>query len=420
MSALAIVLRYFRARLLLNLLTGATVALGIALVIAATSIAGATKTSVMQTAGGFQLLVAAKGSPTQAVLNVLFFLDVPTGNVPLDVYRRLKQDRGVVRIVPMNMGDSYRGYYIVGTTPVYFTLLAEKIGSSVETDPPNRFFQKPFEAVVGATAARDLGLKVGDAFVGIHGFIEVPEELAEPHEAFQYTVVSILKKTNTPSDRAIFTSAETVWAIHDLAPPSDWEVQEAMPRLHGEKRQEAEQVTALLVKGEGYMDLLRLSGWVNRSPYAQAIFPGRVVAQLFEFLGLGETLVLALSWLAIVVAFIAIMISMLAATIERRREIATMRALGAGKAAIAKIVLLEAGLIAVLGAVVGAALGRGSAYVLAGMIERISGIHLDLLPIGSGDLLVVGSAVVLGIIAGAIPSYAAYRQDVAVHLSPAF
>lgn len=425
MSVFMLAWRYLRARLLLNLLTAATVGLGVTLVIAVSAVSNSTKTSVMQSAGGYQLLVAAKGSPLQAVMSNLFFVDAPTGNVPIEVYRQLKSDGGVARIVPINMGDSYRGYYIVGTTPDYFALVADMIGRPVRTQPPNRLFAKPFEAVLGASVARDLGLKVGDRFVAVHGFIDVPADLAAPHETLPYTAVALLEKTNTPADKAIFTAVETAWAIHHQNAPDSWEGPLAdgggasQDQATGQWKK-ASEITALLVQGKSYMDLLRLSGMVGKSPSAQAIFPARMVTRLLEYLKIGESIILSVSWLTTIIAFFAIMISMLGATIDRRRQIATLRALGAGQWVIAKTVLLEASLIATFGAIAGVVAGRGVAYLLASLVQRASGLHVDLQPVASADMVMIGIAVALGILAGTMPAYSAYRQDVARNLTPSF
>ena len=422
MTVLMLAWRYLRARLPMNLLTALTVGFGVTLIIAASAVSSSTKTSVMQSAGGYQLLVAAKGSPVQAVMSSLFFIDAPTGNVPIGVYRQLRADKGVSRLVPLNLGDSYRGFYIVGTTPEYFALIGEMIGRPVHTRPQNRVFEKPFEAVVGAGVAGDLGLKVGDRFVALHGFIELPADLADPHERLPYTVVALLEKTNTPADKAIFTTVETIWAIHHQDLPDAWETPlaaaEPAHRDRGAGRKKASEITALLVQGKSYMDLLRLSSTISKSPSAQAIFPARVVTRLVDYLKIGESVILGVSWLTTVVAFFAIMISMLAATIDRRRQIATLRALGAGQWVIVKIVLLEASLIATFGAIAGIVAGRGAAYVLASLVERMSGLRLDLRPIAWEDFLMVLIALALGLLAGAVPAYSAYRQDVAQHLSP--
>lgn len=420
MSIFRLALNYLAARRLLSTLTAMVAALGVMLVVAVSALATSTKSSVMQSAGGFQLLVAAKGSPLQAVLSSLFFIEAPTGNIPVEMYRQLKSDKGVTRIVPLNMGDSYRGHTIVATTPDYFAMLGEMTGRAVRIHPENRMFQKPFEALVGATVASNLSLKVGDRFTGIHGLINLPEELAQPHESFPYTVVAVLEVTHTPADKAIFTPLETAWFVHHLKLPKDWEKAAGEAQHAYQEEAEAKELTALLVQAGSYMDLIRLSATLNKSAAAQAVFPARIVSQLMESFKIGESVVMGLSWLVMLVAAFAIMISMLAATIERKREIATLRALGAGRGVIAQLVMLEAGWVGILGAVAGVAAGRGMAYLLAVQIERMSGLHLELLPTGFADIGIGLAAFALSLVAGVVPALLAYRQDVAEHLAPPF
>lgn len=419
MSAWLLAWRYLAARPLFNLLTALTVALGVTLVIAASTLAGSTKSSVLQSAGGYQLLIAAKGSPLQAVLSTLFFIDAPTGNVPLEAYRRLKADPGVTRLVPFNLGDSYKGFYIVATTPAYLDFVADMTGQPVVTRPAKTLFRFPFEAVVGAAAARQLGLKAGDRFVASHGFIDVPADLADPHDQFPYTVVSVMEPTHTPADRAIFTPLETAWAIHHRTLPEDWaRGGQTGPGGDAGAGRPADEITALLVQGRGYADLTRIAGAFAQHPSAQAIFPARTVTRLLEYLRIGEGVVVGLAWLATAMAFVAIAISMLAATLERRRQIATLRALGAGRGMILRLLLAEALLISAFGSVAGITAGRGAAHLLAWAVERASGFRMELLPLGAGDIIICLSAIALGMLAGAIPAYAACRQDVAQNLAP--
>lgn len=411
MSVLRVVARYLVARRALNLLTASVVALAVGLVVAVTGIARATKTSVLQGAGGYQLLVAAKGSPLQAVLAAVFFIDAPAGNLPLAVHRELRADPGVTRLVPVNLGDSYRGRYIVGTTPEYFALLAETVGHPVRAVP--QLFAAPFDAVAGAAAARHLGLKPGDSFVGIHGFMELPEDLQKPHAESSYRVVGILEKTGTPADHAIFVSAETAWAVHGLRSPEGWQ-------SAGSGAREANEVTALLVEARSYMDLVRIAATLDRRPDAQAVFPARVVGTLMEAFRVGENIALGLAWLVSVAAFFAVTISMLAAASERRRQLATLRALGAGPGFIVRMLLAESAVLGGIGGAAGLALGRAAGYFLAPWIERTSGLRLELLALDLGDAGIAAAGLLLGLAAGVAPAWSAYRQDVAANLNPAY
>lgn len=416
MSALALAWRYLFARSLLNLLTALIVALGVGLVVAVTALSDATRSTIRQNTGGFQMLVAAKGSPLQAVMSTLFLADAPVGNVPLALYGALASDPGAARVVPLNLGDSYRGFYVVATSRDYLALIGELAGRPVQIRPSGRLFERPFEAVLGATAARALGLKQGDRFTSTHGLVELPADLARDHEAQPYTVVGVLEPTRTPADRAILTPLETAWAVHGQAAPAGW-TGVTSGNAHADAPP-AREITAMVVQGRSYADLMRLSAAASRSQEAQAIFPARIVTRLFEYLRVGEEVVLALAWLTTVVALLATALSMLTATLERRRQFATLRALGAGPWLVARVALLEAVMVAAAGALLGLIAGHGAAAALAALIERMSGLSLVPGAPGLTDLGIWGVALALGAVAGAVPAFAAYRQDVAPHLAP--
>ena len=408
MNALALALRFVAARPLLNLLTAAGVAVGVGLIVAVSALSAATKSSALRTAGGYQLLVAAKGSPVQAVLSTLFFMEPPTGNIPVALYRDLQADQGITRLVPFNFGDSYRGHFIVATTLDYFALIRDMIGRPLASGPANRFFEKPFQAVIGWTVARQTGLTAGAEFTAAHGFIDLPSDLVQEHEARPYTVVSVLERTDTPADRAIFTTLETAWLLHE----------EQGGGRRGDGPEASAQVTALLIHGRGYADLSRLAGALGQRSDVQTIFPARVMTRLLTYLRLGEGVLLGVAWLSIGIAFLTVTISMLAATIERRRQIATLRVVGASRAAVARVLAAEAGVIAGLGAVIGIALGRVAAAVVAAGIERRGGLHLELVAFELADLAIAGGAVLLGALAGVLPAAIACREDIAPNLAP--
>jgi putative ABC transport system permease protein len=407
MNPLSLALRYVAARPVLNLLTAASIAVGVGLVIATGLLSEGTRASALRNAGGYQLLVAAKGSPVQAVLSTLFFMEPPTGNIPAVLYRELQADQGVSRLVPFNFGDSYRGHFIVATNRDYFALIGDMTGRPPASKPANRWFENPFDAVVGWTVSRELGLKPGSQFTAAHGFIDLPQDLAQEHEGRPYTVVSVLERTDTPADRAIFTPLETSWILH-----------EELGGAGSGRPHSSTQLTALLIQGRGYADLSRLAGALAQRGDVQTIVPARIMTRLLTYLRVGEGVLFGVAWLATGIAFLAVTISLLAAAIERRRQIATLRAIGASRMDVVKVLVGEAGIIAGLGALAGVALGWAAAVVISGQIERSSGLYLDLPTIGLADLATAGAAVLLGMLAGALPASLACREDVARNLAP--
>src|SRR5690606_15797293 len=122
---------------------------------------------------------------------------------------------GVELAVPFNFGDSYKSHLIVGTTPDYLRLLGRSPQASDHSGVRGAWPKQAFEAILGASVSRQTGLEIGDRFTAAHGFVEVPADLARHHEAQPYTVVGVLEETGAPADRAIFTTLDTSWLIHD-------------------------------------------------------------------------------------------------------------------------------------------------------------------------------------------------------------
>ena len=416
MTASWLALRYLASRPLLNALTALAVAAGVALVVGTSALSTAARRSAQETAGGYQLLVTAKGSPVQAVLSTLFFAEAPTGNIPFAVYEQLKADAGVAVAVPFSFGDSYRSHFIVATTPEYVQLLDKTPGRTPRFEAAGRWPAGPFEVAVGAAAATAADLKVGDRFKAVHGLVELPKDLARPHEEHAYTVVGVLQPLRGPADRAIFTTLETAWIVHGQAGNPAAIVGAA--RSTPPARQDGREITAVLVHGKSYGDLARLAATLSQRPDVQAVFPGRVATQVLGYLQRGQAVLTSMAWLATVIAALTVMTSLLAATIERRRQIAVLRALGASRRVVFGVLAVEAGVIAGIGALAGVALGRAIAAFIGWWVARESGLQLVPMPIGLSDLATALAAVALGLAAGAIPAYLACREDVARNLAP--
>src|SRR5262249_3862889 len=149
-------------------LTAVSVALGVSLVVASVLLARGIKDGFVAGATDYNLLVGAKGSPTQLVLGVIFRMDLATPNIEYTVYQGLQQDPRVAMAVPIGVGDAYRGFRYVATTSAYFAAFpwrrktfALAAGRLFADDPPS---EPAYEAVLGAEAARSTGLEIGDRF----------------------------------------------------------------------------------------------------------------------------------------------------------------------------------------------------------------------------------------------------------------
>ncbi|MCV0370767.1 ABC transporter permease [Filomicrobium sp.] len=407
MTSVWLALSYLRARPLLNGLTALAVALGISIVVATTTLSKAARQSASETAGGYQLLLAAKGSQIQAVLSTLFFAEAPTGNIPIEIYEQVHADQGVTLAVPFNFGDSFKSHLIVGTTPDYLHLIRRNRRSSQQTLLKGRWPEHAFEASLGAAVARATGLTIGDTFTAAHGFVELPEDLSDHHKAQPYTVVGLLEETRAPTDRAIFTTLDTSWRIHG-------QFHDASSDAHDH---EGRQITAVLIEGRGYADVARLNALMAQRMDVQPIFPGRTATQVLGYLQRGQSLVTSIAWLAALIACLGIMISLFAAAVERRRQIATLRAIGASRATVLGVMAIEGLFIAGLGAVIGVAFGRLMAVAIAWQLEQSNGYLLTIGQAGLAEITAIAVAMALGLLAGFIPALLALREDVAKGLA---
>jgi putative ABC transport system permease protein len=394
MTVLEVALRYLRGRRVATALSVVSVALGVSLVLASVLLSRGIEKAFVEGATDYSLVVGAKGSATQLVLSVVFRMDTATPNILRAIYDRLASDSRVEVAVPVALGDAYQGFRYVATGPAYFAAFPWRRKSFTVTE--GRFFRPDapedpgYEVVLGAEAARRTGLRLGDRF--FEG-----EEMAE----FPLRVVGILRPTRSADDRAIFLSLPSFWGMNEVA-----------------RKMQMKPLTAVLVRPKRMSDLPALHRQLNISQETQAVFPSAVLLGIFNLLGLAEeVLTLILAIVAIVVG-LYLFVSMYSATLERTREIATMRALGARRATILAIVLLESVVVTLVGGCAGVVLGHGVAYAGAQLLAVRAGVIADPLAIGALQPLVVAGVVVLGALAGLLPALSAYRIDVEANLAP--
>lgn len=219
MNTPLIVYKNLRQRALSTVMTAVAIALGVALVTAITCLRQQARDNFDRVAASYELVVGAKGSPLQLVLNTVYHLDVPVGNIPFGYYQTLKNDWRVQYAVPFALGDNYQGFRLVGTEAEYFKFIELRGGQKL-TLAEGKVFEGDYQAVFGseaaAEAAKRAGLKVGGKFIAKHG---VQDTVAgEEHDHDPFTMVGILKPTGTPIDRVIFISLGSVDEIHKAKP----------------------------------------------------------------------------------------------------------------------------------------------------------------------------------------------------------
>ncbi|PZA07643.1 MULTISPECIES: ABC transporter permease [unclassified Meiothermus] len=389
------VLRNLRVRAVATALTLLGVALATATALLVPLVLRSLERGAADAAQVFDLLIAARGSPTQAVLSSLYLLQPPIANLPFATYERLARDPRSRYAIPLGFGDNYRGFPLLGTNAQVFQLRLKPSAPPYFRLRAGRTFTATYEAVLGARAARETGLRIGDRFLSAHGFFASQAEAASAaahHQEERYRVVGVLEATGGPWDRAIFVPIEAYWEVH------------------GEGQSER-QVTAVLYTGRRLSDVYQVAQEVNREGLAQAVFPGQVFAQTRELLLQGQSAYGALSLLVLALAALLVWQGVYAGGLERRRRTALLRALGAGRGLVFGVVLLETLLEVALGVALGLLLGWSLAALGAGVLGERLGFFLPP-PQLSADLVArVSLLLPLGLLAALPPALQAARES---------
>ncbi len=396
-------LAYLRAKPLNTALNLVLLALGVATIAFVLLATDQVEERMGRDARGIDLVAGAKGSPMQLILSAVFHLDAPTGNIPLAAAKELARNRAVKKAIPLALGDSYRGFRIVGTTHGYVAHYGGEPAAG-------RLWTEPMEAVLGAEAARATGLAVGGEFIGSHGIAEGGEE----HGDRPYKVVGVLKPTGTVLDRLVLGSVESVWFVHTHPEKHD-DPKAVLAAL----REDEQEITALLIQYASPIAAATLPRFVNSTGTMQAASPAFESARLFRMIGVGVDVLRAFALVLVAAAGLSIFIALYNAMEERRYDLAVMRMLGASPGKLMRLVLAEAVALALVGAAIGLVLGHLAAEVVGGMLSAEQQGAITGRTWRAEELWLVALAAGVGLVAGLVPAWRAYRTDISHTLAQA-
>lgn len=417
MLNLSLAFRSLRNRALTSILTVLSIALSVALLVGVENVRVGMRESFSGTISGTDLIVGARGGTTQLLLYSVFGLGSPTQNVSYATYERWDQHPAVAWTIPYSLGDSHRGFRVIGTTDAFFEHFRYRQGTSLELADGERL-GGTFDVVLGSEVAASQGYSVGDDIVLAHGlgsttFIE--------HDNLPFTVVGVLARTNTPVDRAVYTSLEGIEALH-----VDWQM--GAPPMPGMETPAEEvlqmdltptQITSFLLGANSRVETLRLQREINtdQEEAMTAIIPGVTLAEMWRTVGYAEQGLVVVTVFVLLVGLMGMLVSLYTSLEARRREMAIFRAVGAGPGRILSLLVFESGLLAFLGA----ALGVGLVYLLVilaqGPVEARFGLFIPLRSLGTVEMIYLVGVVVAGFLIGLIPAWKAYRNTLADGLS---
>ncbi len=382
------------------------------------------RSSFGQSVSGTDLVVGARTSPVQLMLLAVFRVGGATHTMRMDSVQAIAQHRAVAWTVPLSLGDSHRGRPVLGTTPAYFEHFAYGDQHKLVLAQGRAFagtLDGLYEAVIGAEIAQSLGYRLGQQITLSHGNAEV---LAQTHADKPFTVVGVLARTGTPVDRTVHVSLQAIEAIH-----LDWAGGAPLPASAGVKIApefarkfdlEPKQVTAALVGLKNRVAVFNVQRFVAgyEGEALLAVLPGVALDELWAVVGPGEQALLAISGLVAVVSLASLVAVVLAGLNERRRELAVLRAVGAGPRHVLWLLAAEGALVTLAGALLGA-LAAALAVVLAGpWLQQQFGITLQPAAPTTAQWGLFAAVLAAGMLASLVPGWRAYRLSLADGLSP--
>ena len=394
------------------LLAVLAIAMSVALLLSVERIRRDARTSFTNTVSGVDLVVGARSGAVQLLLYSVFRIGDATNNVTWQSYTELTERREVAWSIPLSLGDSHRGFRVLGTSDAYFEHYrhgADRALAFAEGVP----FDDLFDAVLGSEVARELGYALGDSMVVAHGTGSVG--LVE-HDDQPFRVAGILAPTGTPVDATVHVSLAGIEAMH-----ADWSRgapipgQSTDPDTLRERDLRPSAVTAFLLGLESRRDVFRVQRAINeyRDEPLLAVLPGVALQELWNLVGVAERALLIVSGCVVVAGLINLVSVLLAGLEERRREIAILRASGARPLHVFALLCAEAGLLGAGGIVLGLALHLAAVLLGGWWLERAFGLAVTPGLPTSDDWATLAVILVCAVLAGCLPAWRACRRSLA-------
>jgi putative ABC transport system permease protein len=392
------------------LLTVSAIALSVTLLLGVERIRDGAQSSFENTISGTDLIIGPRTGDVQLLLYTVFHIGAPTTTLSWESYKTVTALPDVAWSVPIELGDSHRGYRVMGTNNGYFKYFQFGNHQALEFSAGNSFAD-PFDAVLGWEAARELGYQLGQQITITHGISELS---LQAHEHKPFRIAGILKRTGTPVDRTVHLSLEGITALHvdwqtGAAPSPDQELPvEEIRKMDLTPKS----ITAMFVGLKSKIGLLRMHRFVNMyQPEAlSAIIPGATLGQLWRTIGVAETALRAVSAFVVLAGLLGMLTAILTTLNERRREMAILRSVGARPYHVFALLVSEALYLTVLGSAVGVGLLYLALAVAQPLIERGFGLYIPVKPLAVFDWLVLAAIVGAAFLAGCIPAWRAYRN----------
>lgn len=399
------------------LLTVLAIALSVALLLGVERIRNEARASFSNTVSGTDLIVGARSGSVQLLLYSVFRIGNATNNISWQSYQRIANHPRVDWAIPVSLGDSHRGFKVMGTDAAYFEHFRYGRGQALDL-AEGAAFGDIYQAVIGADVARELGYRLGEQIVLAHGTgaVSFVEHVDKP-----FTVSGILARTGTPVDRTVHISLEGMQAIHlgwDRGAPARGSAQ-----VSAEQAREADlvpdSITAVLLGLDSRIATFSVQRDINqyRAEPLLAILPGVALQELWSLLGTAEKALLLVSACVVLTGLIGMLTAVLAGLNERRREMAILRSVGARPLHIFGLLLSEALALTLIGIACGLLLLYTVLWLVSPWLLTQYGLFIAIQPPAATEWQLLGAIVLASVLIGCVPAWRAYRMSLTDGLS---
>jgi len=416
MKTLSLSWRYLWARPLSSALNLLLLTLGLAAITLVLLVRAQLDRAFERDLAGIDAVVGAKGSPLQLILAGVFHLDVPPGNIPLREVQALARDARVAQLIPLSLGDSFRGFRIVGSTPDYPAHYGAQLAQG-------RMWRQAMEVVLGSQVAQATGLQPGQSFAGAHGL----GGGGAAHAEHPYRVSGVLAPCACVLDRLVLTATESVWEVHEVAhgEKASGEEHDAPADRHEHREDDQDghahdahddehdkrEITLALIRYRSPLAAATFPRFVNSSTNLQAAAPALEITRLLRMVGVGADVLRGFGAVLLLTAALSVFIALWSAVRERRDDLALLRMLGAPPARVAALLLCEAVWLALLATVLGLLGGHGLTALLGYLLAAEQSLPLTGWLWLGVELWVPVLALAVAALAALLPTLDAYRVD---------
>ena len=393
------------ARLLTVGMTVFAISLSLMLYMSVEKLRTSAYTSFTDTISQTDLIVGARTSSVQLLLYSVFRIGNATNNITWESYEDVIDRKEVTWSVPISLGDSHKGFRVMGTNNEFFKRYKFRGGQSVELEHGNNL-DDLYDVIIGAGVAEKLNYSVGTPLIVSHGLQSFSD-----HDDQPFKVSGILAKTGTPVDNTVIVSLEAIEAIH-----VDWSTGAKIPGQITpveEIRQmdlSPKNITAALIGVNSKLQIFQLQRWINEYPEESlsSILPGVALQELWRIVGVVENLLLGISITVIFTTLIGMTAIIFSSLNERRREMAIWRAMGASPKVVIGLLMLEAFIISVMSIIVSTVMLFLTLYVLQPWIDNTYGILVNIEMLAVKDIYIFMLFIIAASLVSLIPAVRAY------------